>query len=305
MNRRPAVRGARSSLVSVALTAATAALLSGGCGGPSGPAREPIREITAGEQALLARTEALLVSRCMQQHGFRYDAPPAAEPAVREFRYVVDDVAWAREHGYGTRDRRRLAEAADASPVQQYFKSLPPERQQAARAALHGERPTGLSVTLPGGARLTSSDSSCTAEAQRLLYRDLPRWFEARTVVANLAPLYGSQVEQDSRFTAAAAQWAACMADAGHPYPTPGAIQNALPELTAGLAPSQADALEVELATAEAECATRTGLAATARELDGFYGNQVRERYRAELDSRLRLQLEALSRVDSLTEPTS
>lgn len=89
------------------------------------------------------------------------------------------------------------------------------------------------------------------------------------------------------------------------PLSDPGAIQNALPELTAGLAPSQADALEVELATAEAECATRTGLAATARELDGFYGNQVRERYRAELDSRLRLQLEALSRVDSLTEPTS
>src|SRR3712207_8735421 len=50
--------------------------------------------------------------------------------------------------------------------------------------------------------------------------------------------------------------------------------------------PARLYTLEVQLAVAEATCARRTALATVAAALDQYYGGQVRNRYRSEIETR-------------------
>lgn len=50
------------------------------------------------------RAEQILVRRCMHSRGFQYHVEPSARPAPSSPRhpYGIDDVAWARAHGFGS-----------------------------------------------------------------------------------------------------------------------------------------------------------------------------------------------------------
>jgi hypothetical protein len=81
-----------------------------------------------------------------------------------------------------------------------------PRRGEHARPAggrlqrvLFGDRPGALSVRLPTGHVVTTSDNGCLAEAQRRLYGDRKAWFRADTVVGNLEPLAQQRAQQDPR----------------------------------------------------------------------------------------------------------
>ncbi|QES51699.1 hypothetical protein DEJ50_31455 [Streptomyces venezuelae] len=255
-------------------------------------------DLTTAELHTLERAEQVLIGRCLRAQHFAYVEPgPEPEPGTRRFRYVVDDIAWARSHGYGLEQERRIAARKDADPNARYFRSLPPERRKAALAALNGARPVGLSVGMPGGGVASASDSGCTAGAQRNLYGDLRSWFSARLVVANLAPLYVPRVREDRRFRQAEAAWARCMAGLGHRLAGPHESRQALAALVRGLPPARARTAEIRLAVAEAECARDSGLAKTADALDEQYGAEVRHRYGAQIATRLRLQRSALPRA--------
>ncbi|MDC0746138.1 hypothetical protein [Polyangium mundeleinium] len=250
---------------------------------------------------MLDLAEQILISRCMKAHGFTF-VPVCTPPSERpSFRYVIDDVVWAREHGFGDGGTRGRAQAMRPNPNQQYFDALAPGEQLAALAALNGERPDGLSVAMPMGGVITASDRSCRADAQRRLYGDLEAWFQATTIVGNLAPLYVAEVEQDARFTKAVEDWARCMSGAGHPYPSPRDLRSALDDLTKGLGPAEAHDVEVRLAVAEATCARDTALAATVEELDRVYGDRVREKYRSQIEAERRMQHAALPRAREIT----
>lgn len=260
------------------------------------------REITAAESTMLKRAEDILISRCMQRLGFAFFLSERKDvPDTRNFPYVIDDIAWAQKHGFGGQDLRRKAQAQQADPNQRYFRSLPEDRQQAALAALHGQSPEGLAVTLPDGSIIKASDQGCTAEAQQRLYGDLAAWFRAKVTVSNLTPMYVSKVEHDPRFTKAVEEWGRCMQRAGHQFTSPNQLREALHGLTEGLGPAEADAVEVRLAVAEATCARSTPLAATAAELDRQYGDMARQQYRSEIETKHRLQLAALDRARQIT----
>jgi hypothetical protein len=253
------------------------------------------REPTPTELSALDQAEKIRVSQCMQRHGIPYVVVPSAPaPLQRAFPYVIDDIAWARENGLGEQAQSQLMRTRGADPNEEYFRSLPPERRIAVRAALVGDRPVGLSVTLPTGDVVTASDHSCIAEAQRRLYGDLPLWFRARVITSNLQQLYVPKVMADARFQQAVGRWAECMRQAGFQYPSPERLHEALPQITAGRSQVAAHDVEVQLAVAEATCAIKTPLGAVARELDHRYGDAVRNQYRAEIQARRRLQLAAL-----------
>ena len=288
----PYGKAGRAALCALLLAAATACGVAGGTEGGDG--RNPPRAATPGELALLDRAEETLVEQCMVRGGFEYHpAAPATADERRDFRYVVDDPAWAREHGYGSALDRASARDRKDNPNAAYVRSLPPDRRRAYTTALYGDATKAVEVTVPTGLDVRRSRTGCLAEAQGELYGDFREWFRVDAVAANL-PDRAAEVHGAPEFRGAVGEWSDCMARRGHPYRSPDDVQRKLPALTRGASPAEADAVEVELATAEAECARSTPLAATVDRLTRELARPDSEQYAAEIEGRDRMRLTAL-----------
>uniref|UniRef100_A0AAU3GKM9 Uncharacterized protein n=1 Tax=Streptomyces sp. NBC_01401 TaxID=2903854 RepID=A0AAU3GKM9_9ACTN len=279
--------------IAVAGSLSAGLLAAGGCSqgdSPSGRVRQALH--VTGEAATLDVAEQLLERDCLEKQGFRFWVVPKA-PARRSFPYVVDDIAWARKHGYGSRLRADLEKAGSADPNRTYFGSLPPDRRAALAAALNGPRPTGLRATLPSGIEVSHSDQGCTAEAERRLYRDLPAWFRATRVTDNLGGARAAMVVQDERYREAATRWKHCMRGKGYAFKTPAQSAESALRPSRGFTHEQ----EIRLAVTEAGCAHGSDLSRVAASLDREYGARLRERYSKEVGDLARLRREALPRA--------
>ncbi|WP_051695773.1 hypothetical protein [Streptomyces sp. NRRL S-244] len=309
-----------------ATAAALAAfLLLGGCGSatgtPAGPAPEatagpaaaaapaappaPAREPSPADTRLLERAEQILISRCMDGRGFPYAVTEAPDDTARSFPYGVDDIEWARAHGYGGRDQRAAAQAREADPNQRYFRGLSASGRAAARTALMGSTPVGLSATAPTGMTITASAEGCIADAERTLYGDLATWFRVKVVTMNLGPVREARVHEDGQYAQAVGQWAACMRAAGRPYANPDASRQAAARFGESMPPAEADAAEAELAVVEATCAAGTPLARVSQALDHTYGERLRAQHQEEIALRWRLQNGALPKARQVSEKHS
>ncbi|MFJ3912551.1 hypothetical protein [Streptomyces vinaceus] len=301
-----------------AAAAVAAFLFLGGCGpvartaaGPSSEAAPgragraaplaPAREPSAAETRLLERAEQILISRCMDGRGFPYAVTEAPE-AARSFPYGVDDVEWARAHGYGGRDERAAARAREADPNQRYFRGLSESGRAAARTALMGSAPVGLSATAPTGMTITASPEGCIADAERTLYGDLATWFRVKVVTMNLRPVRETRVHEDRQYAQAVGEWAACMRAAGRPYAGPDTSRQAAAHFGESMPPAEADAAEAELAVVEATCASGTALARVSKALDHTYGERLRAQHQEEIALRWRLQDGALPMARQVCE---
>ncbi|GGN45093.1 hypothetical protein GCM10011578_096700 [Streptomyces fuscichromogenes] len=282
----------------VALCLASAACSHSAAPSSAGPAP---RALTAVETTLLYDAEQRLVQRCMAAQGFRV-WPVARHPVPddRSFPYAVDDVAWARRHGYGSDIREAVERVRTTDPNRRYLAGLSARRRAAALTALDGPDREGPKVTLPSGAVTGRSSRGCTSAAENRLYGDLDDWFRAENVTDDLTAVRVQRVLSDPAYRTAVPRWAACMHRRGHPYATPAAGRAAFTEAAA------AGTREEEKATAvaEARCATATGLSATAHRLDGHYGAVLRRQYHAVFEDRLRMEHEALPRARSLLRTT-
>ncbi|MCG5447674.1 hypothetical protein [Micromonospora hortensis] len=247
--------------------------------GPSGP-------VTAEDRRLLVRAESLLTRDCMVRAGFQLwlgTSPPADE--LLSFPYVVDDIAWARKHGFGS----DLVKAVDArrrtDPNQRYVSGLSPERREAFLAALNGARPEGLEARLPSGGVMRRSAEGCTSETQRRLYGDLAEWYRSSKVVTDLTYLRQRRVLADPAWTAALRPWARCLRQQGHTADTPERLRESVG--------TRGRADEIAAAVAEARCA-QNGLAATTRTLDARHGDELTAAYHQDVAAKNRLEHGAL-----------
>ncbi|RQX18487.1 hypothetical protein DDE19_07560 [Micromonospora ureilytica] len=250
--------------------------------GPSGP-------VTAEDRRILVRAESLLTRDCMTRAGFRMwlgTSPPADE--LRSFPYVVDDIGWARKHGFGS----DLVEAVDgrrrANPNQRYVSGLSPERREAYLAALNGARPEGLEARLPSGGVMRRSAEGCTSEAQRRLYDDLAEWYRSSKVVVDLTYLRQRRVLADPAWTTALRPWARCLRQHGYTADTPDRLRESVGPR------GRTD--EIAAAVAEARCA-QDGLAATTRALDARHGDELTAAHQQDVATRNRLEHGALPRA--------
>ncbi|HET6550800.1 MAG TPA: hypothetical protein VFG79_20220, partial [Solirubrobacter sp.] len=178
-----------------------------------------------------------------------------------------------------------------ADPQTRFFEALPARRRAAALAALNGARPVGLRAVMPGGGVLQRSDHGCTSAAERRLYGNLRRWYRISRSTDELREVWTARVLTDSRYRAGVRRWAACMRRRGRPYRTPAAAR------ARALAPGAPPGLATRIAVAEARCAHRSRLAATARRLDAAYRRRVRASYRTQLRARARMERAALPRA--------
>ncbi|MFF8315687.1 hypothetical protein ACF06V_00820 [Streptomyces bobili] len=291
-------------------TSACAAILTllMGCGAaaPDGPISEkaPARPapLTDADRAVASQAEALLVRDCMERKGHRYwVAAPLDADETRSFGYVMDDVSWARKHGYGSRIKQKVLTAKKNDRNLSYRASLSgPAARTYVTDLAGGPGSEIMAVRLPAGGQVRLATGGCEGEAVRELYGDQGQWFRADKIATNLTPLYVPELVADRRFKTAQNRWAACMSAAGHPYRTPADIRSALSETTSGRSAAQAYRREVRLAVAEATCARRTGFGDTLRALEEEHSAPVRERYRAEITKRDQLERAALRRAEHI-----
>ncbi|GAA3737381.1 hypothetical protein [Salinactinospora qingdaonensis] len=265
----------------------------------SSPGEEPLpppRTVTGEERTVLHIAEQVLLRDCMRRNGFTYQIPTEPPPTTGRFPYVIDDVNWAEEHGYGSDIKSDIARMRKEDPNQRYFHGLPPERKAVALKAANGEAPHEITVENPDGLVLTRNDEGCQSEAERKLYGDLETWFEAKTTVDALESVRHERVITDPRFTEAVRPWAECMRAAGYPYESPARLREELKPIDAALPRDE----EIRLATAEARCARSSGLAATARDLAREHRRELRHEHRSAITSKTRIQLAALPKARSI-----
>ncbi|PUB27771.1 hypothetical protein C8K30_104221 [Promicromonospora sp. AC04] len=250
------------------------------------------RALTDAEQMLVDEARELLIEDCMAAEGFRYLPVPVASVEERQgFGYVLDDVGWAREHGYGTELQERLVAILQDDPNTAYANALPKAERLRYSKALDGDASAEmLTAELPMGGAIQTPSDSCVAHAKGELYGDFAAWFQAEKVATNLVGLYADDLVADERFETALAAWSECMRERGHDYPDPPAIREDLPRLTDGLSDEKALDVEQELAVAEAICATReTSIVSTTRDLESEYRGRLRQ-YRDDVITYQRLQ---------------
>jgi len=269
-------------------------LVAGAC--DSAAPTAPARPLSPAGRLWLA--EEILISRCMAAHGFRYAVTsPAGTVQPPTFPYGIDDVAWARVHGYGLADQARLAERQRDNPNARYTASLPASRQAVYNVTLDGSPTHRLSVTVPNGLVVTQSADGCLAAAEARLYGNFAAWFRDEAITGNLLPAIQPKVYADPRFRHALAAWSACVRAAGHPAATPDDLRNR--------AAAGGPAVGRDLAVTDATCNRKAGLAATGQTLDRQLGAPVRARYRAEIQACARLRLAALRRAAAVIRSTT
>lgn len=296
------------------LAAVTAAVVTGctpdgdgvGAGGATAaPRSTELRDLTYVEETRLSDAEQRLVQLCMEGHGFRFgQRERLTVEEERPVGYVQDDVAWAREHGYGSRIRQKTDRARREDPNYRHRAQLSASQRAAFDTALDGgpdAKP--LSVDVPGGGTIRKRAGGCLAEAETKLYGELRTWSRADAVAGNLRPLYVSDLLKDKQFTAAVEGWARCMRQSGHDYADPAAAREDVQKRAAPLSRAEAFRFETRVAVADAECARETSLKAIGTERETHYVDRLRDRFGADLDSYQRLRLRALARAEKIVGP--
>jgi hypothetical protein len=263
-----------------------------------GSARQQTREPSRQEEDLLYTAGQILLRDCMEKQGFEYrPVKQNPVPEARDFPYVINDVTWARKHGYGTDIQQAMAKVRETDPNQRYFRSLPAKRRAAALTAANGSRPLKVTAKAPDGMLFQRSPEGCQSETDRKLYGDLQKWFQAKVTFDTLTEIRRSRVLADPRFAKAVKPWAACMRAAGHSYSSPAQLRNSLAPSNHRLSRKK----EIRLAVAEADCALSSGLSGKAAALDREYAEKLRRQYHSDVETRRRLQLTALPRARSIT----
>ncbi|MFE9820975.1 hypothetical protein ACFYSH_02180 [Streptomyces sp. NPDC005791] len=307
-----------ASAVVLALTGVLAGCTAGD-DRPGGPARQDgadtvaetsaprPRELTDAERIRVERAEQVLVQECMAAEGFTYWVEPS--PTVDELKgggYVLTDVAWAKEHGYGSRLRKKAQDARRTDRNHAYADGLPAAERVRYATALEGSPSRGtLTAGLPGGGTVRMPRESCLTEAAERLYGDVETWFRAEKTAMNLTPLYVPALVADQRFVRALEAWSACMREKGHVYADPPEIREKSAAPGAGADEKEAYAAEVELAVAEATCADATPLGTTARALQTEYQDEKLQPYAEDIATYRRMSLDALGRAGKITGPAA
>jgi hypothetical protein len=250
--------------------------------------------IPATQAETLDLAKQIIIRDCMESHGFRYwVVSHRTEKTQRDFPYVIDDVKWAKLHGYGRDVQEEQEQRAKRDPNQRYFWSLSSGRRTAATIAMNGSTSKAMSVRLPNGIPVGHSKEGCDTESDAKLYGNAYAWFRASRVTESLAGLRIGQVTSDPRYGAAVQKWSRCMLRSGYRYRTPTQSRMAANETKAPLPHDR----EIAAAIAEATCAIQSQLSSVTKQLDTKYRRKQQRQYPWETSARKRLAHAALPRA--------
>jgi hypothetical protein len=290
-------------LVSVVITGCDSAKAPPVKAGP--PPTGAARQLTDAEQLRISDAQQRLIGACMRRQGFEFwEAARLSLEESRTLGYVLDDVAWARKYGYGSRLQAKDAAARAANPNLAYRKRLSEQRRQAYDEALDGgvDVPV-MTVEIPGGGSVRKQMGGCVAESEKKLYGDPREWFRAEKTAGHLRALYVPRVLADKRFSAAQNAWSRCMKRSGYDFKDPGSSRRSAVAQSDRAAEPEVFEAERKLAVADATCAKESDLRSIGEERESHYVAQLRDRYGEALDTYLRLQHRALDRAKKIVGP--
>lgn len=209
--------------------------------------------------ATVNTARAILIDRCMQQHGYSYPHRSLAD----ETALLIDAESTAISRIYGITDLQSAAQFGYgfAPPARPTPSLIGPARSSDYLAALHGSPPAG------NAGRSQPRIGGCAASADRALDNTDPdrspyglahnAWIQVMTAMT-----------RSDKYEAVISDWRACMTSAGHrvthPIEDQGDIARAI-EARRGAGDETltgpAASTEIELATADVTCKRETHLA--------------------------------------------
>ena len=238
------------------------------------------------DMELLGRAEQLLISRCMEQHGFRYWPVPVTGPSVKlqPLPYSIPTIAFARSDGFG--------EVQGKNQNEIYADRLSPKQQASYISTLFGldEHVPQVTVRLPQGGLVGHSSAGCQAHAEGALYRNFPNWFRLSTTLGQLQSLLQSEVTNDPRFLRVLQRWRRCIEAHGYSWMNP---ITPISEFTSspGAVPNGRD---IRAALVVSSCANTIGLVRIATMIGAHYSGAILHRYGLEVSLYREIQLSAI-----------
>lgn len=213
---------------------------------------------------------ALLLTSCV-------DRPTVSHPEIPAGEQAQDDLIKYAQFALVT--RCLAGQGLTMPPLRQRPKADTAEDERF-QAAYFGTDPRELSLTLPTGYTVTANTDGCLANAQRVLYGDQKRWFEAEVAVNNLRAEAQARMATEPDHRAAMARWKRC---AGH---------------LSGTRPDQPDPAVSD------RCNRESGLAKVESRLEPTLLAKVRTERREQLTAYRQLRTIALQRAVNLTAAT-
>jgi len=267
------------------------------------PFRFPV--LSTQQQSLLFNAYQVAFGKCVQVRGFRYWPEPEPRPTLSQlFPYVINNVSWARSHGFGNPDGSNSDAATKTNqrdPNLNYYDSLTPSKRAALVRAENAGGPNdpGIIARLPTGQVIGFSKYSCYASAGNALYGTRYNWYQAEMTYYALPSLWQEKVEASPEFGRALKAWAACMQHKGEFYATPSAAAKAFIFPVKHISSSESRNA-FRAAVSEALCANSTNFTAIARDLDAKYKVSVVGRYQKSIKLFQQLVTAALPRAKEL-----
>jgi hypothetical protein len=260
------------------------------------------------ERRTLFLAQEQLILKCMKAKGKIYFANelPAKSSTWDTFGQFTtvgpgDDVEKARRQGYGSADLLRQEKSSPKSRNGDYSKSLPPAQKAQWEKALIGDGKT-ISYSVPGRGDGGSPANGCFADANRELYKDLTKWYQAEATITSIGGLISSKFAADEEFPGIVTKWASCMGANGYDFKSPTEAGSAAVGAVRAASKSKngyaaAKGREIKIAVAAAECDKQVGYSATGKRIWSKHQAQILTEREADVLAYRELRLAALTRA--------
>ena len=307
------------SLLTAVATAAFLSLTLAGCSGDKAvakldPAESPLSKYMSSmygdfdEDSMLTQQneQEELVATCMADEGFDYvpvDNSQYSGMMSSDDGEEYGTEKWVAENGYGmSQSPEQIAEQPDQSqefidPNQDYVMSLSEGEQTAYYEVLYGPQPTEEELGEDGSYEYNWETSGCQGFASHEVNGDQPSQDDHAALYEAMSALY-EDAQNSPELVALDAEWATCMADAGHAEFTKKSeaqesisnAQNAIYESATDSAPDEqalADLRETELTLAMADftCAEEIDYTTASMKVQFELEEQFIVDHKAELDA--------------------
>lgn len=247
-----------------------------------------------------------LVAQCMSDEGFEYlpNVQSATFMSSDGTEWKPDDREWVSQYGYGAvnypgRDDQLAPEDYPEDPNQAYVSSLSESEQTAYYEALYGPGPDESEISEDGSYEYDWTAAGCQGAAQHQVQGESPfEQEEFAPILEAMNQLY-TDLPSSPALADLDAQWASCMADAGHSgFVTQADAQNSIYDAINAYYEQQTEVIadddpayraigekEIPLALADLDCREQTDYRAAYAKVQYEAEEQFISDHKAELDA--------------------
>jgi hypothetical protein len=262
--------------------------------------------LSQSDERTLWEAQRRLIRVCMSQRGLDFTFPSWEEQqaasglqdqAVSTPRRAFADPAWAERHGYGF-DPKAVEAIRGKHLGPESGKALDTETEE----ALYGA-PGAATETIdlgPQQGKLSFGRDGCYAQTQQELFGDIRQWYTVRQVATNLSGQLHREAQADPAVAHSLQGWRDCMGSRGwNSFQQQGdAFARVAREYESK--PDSARKVELDIATADAECTVSSGYAKALEQSEKEVAEAAKGEVNATILSYLRMRSQAIGRANSI-----